>query len=450
VTASRHSQPDASRPSYKKPRSEHIDAAVEQRSSRQPAPQQRPQQQPRQPKRHPIASSASALRKAGVNFDFSRHDGFQPLAEDALAVLDSSCNSFVKREMKRAASMDRPACELTAKLQAAVSATWPGAVVICFGSRATGLAGAASDVDLVVVGVPDFANDPHPTVEVQLQALKKLLPCLEELPVKASIQKSSVPIIALEVTEGTAAGLKVDLSLQSARHSGIMAAQNICWLQAGLPALQPLTLILKELLRLHDLKSTYTGGLSSYALTNMVALFLLLSPMVRAERLVDAAAKGIAPPTAPPSSPAGSPIALATLLLEFLHFYGCLFDPATHALAWDRGINDEPVVVIGRRHHNGALAVHEHAPLLIFDALDATNNVGKCCYRFSLIQKVFRCAAVAGRASATAAAEAACQGVPPDAERIVSAMLAAADETSAPRAAGGEAPVGTEVKRASR
>lgn len=447
VAASKHAQADASRPSYKKPRSEHLDGCADQRPVRQPALQQRPQQQPRQPKRQPAGSSAGALRKGGVCFDFSRHDGYQPLAEDALAVLDSSCNSFVKREIKRAAAMDRPACELTAQLQAAVSATWPGAIVICFGSRATGLAGAASDVDLVVVGVKDLANDPHPTVEAQLQALKKLLPRLEALPVKASIQKSSVPIIALEVTEGTAAGLKVDLSLHSLRHSGIMAAQNICWLQAGLPALQPLTLILKELLRLHDLKSTYTGGLSSYALTNMVALFLLLSPMVRAERAADAAAaKGAAPPTALPPSPSGSPVALATLLLELLHFYGCLFDPAAHALAWDRGVHDEPVVVIGRRHSSGALAVHEHAPLLIFDALDATNNVGKCCYRFSLIQKVFRCAAAAGRAAATAAAESACKGVPPDAEGIVTAMLAAADGASAARAACEANTASTEVK----
>jgi hypothetical protein len=444
VATSKHSQTDASRPSYKKPRSEQVDEDGQERAVRQPAAQQRPQQPPRH-KRQPSGTSAGLLRKAGVRFDFSRH-AYEPLDEDAMAVLDSSCNSFVKREMKRAAAMDRPACELTAQLQVAVSATWPGAVVICFGSRATGLAGAASDVDLVVVGVPDLANDPHPTVEAQLQALKKLMPCLEALPVKASLQKSSVPIIALEVTEGAAERLKVDLSLHSARHSGIMAAQNICWLQAGLRALQPLTLILKELLRVHDLKSAYTGGLSSYALTNMVALFLLMSPMLRAERTAEAAAKGVPPPPTPPPSPAGSPIALATLLLELLYFYGCLFDPAAHTLAWDRGANDEPVVIIGKRSNTGPLAVHEHAPLLIFDALDATNNVGKCCYRFSLIQKVFRCAAAAGRAAATAAAESACKGVPPDAEGIVTAMLAASGEAGVAQATGGATAAAPGVK----
>jgi len=267
-------------------------------------------------------------------------------------------------------------------------------------------------------------------VETQLQALRKILPCLDSLAVKASIQKSTVPIIALEVTEGAAAGLKVDISVHTSRHSGIAAAQNVRWLQTGLPALRPLTLMLKELLRQHDLKSTYTGGLSSYALTNMVALFLLMSPMLRAEREAHAAAGNRATPPSLPTSPTGTSVPLATLLLELLHFYGSIFDPAVHALGWDRGHQDEPVVVVGRRHNCGPLAAFEQDPLIIFDPLNATNNIGKSCYRFSLVQQVFRNAATAARAAAAAAAESACDGVPPDREEIVAIMLAAANSDS--------------------
>ena len=66
------------------------------------------------------------------------------------------------------------------------------------------------------------------------------------------------------------------------------------WLHSALPPLQPLVLALKELLRRHELKSTFTGGLSSYALTVMVSHFLAnhakLNPGARSHSMWSVAA----------------------------------------------------------------------------------------------------------------------------------------------------------------
>jgi hypothetical protein len=53
------------------------------------------------------------------------------------------------------------------------------------------------------------------------------------------------------------------------------------WLHALLPPLAPLVVMLKALLHRHGLKSTFTGGLSSYALVILVARFLMDRPRLR-------------------------------------------------------------------------------------------------------------------------------------------------------------------------
>ena len=118
-----------------------------------------------------------------------------------------------------------------------------------------------------------------------------------------------------------------------------------------------------------------------YALTNMVASFLLMSPMLRAERNAHHNT-----PNAPPPPPA-APASLAILLLEFLHFYGSVFEPAVHALGWGRGRRDEPMVVLGRRQPAGSGAAgggYDHHPLLFFDPLNARFAFTRYCFTSKL------------------------------------------------------------------
>jgi hypothetical protein len=171
----------------------------------------------------------------------------------------------------------------------------------------------------------------------QLDALQALLPRVAGLPTvaSASINKSTVPVIALtaevpaapgkasgeaapaatrekcpadaaaatgarkaadegaQPADATAAGaagegackpsageaptmrLHVDISINTPQHRGLIAAEHVRWLHQQLPPLAPLVTVLKALLHRHNLKATYTGGLSSYALVTMVSRFLL-------------------------------------------------------------------------------------------------------------------------------------------------------------------------------
>ena len=387
----------------------------------------------------------------------------QPLqlpAAPALAALDRCLHGFVRRTMQQAQQVDAPALAMMARVQAEVAELWPGASVSCYGSRATGLACATSDVDLVVLGVPGLegyggvssgGGPPSSEMEAQLRALELLRRRLDAISgvTSTSIQKSTVPIIALTASPqdaaaaaaaaaatatataaGTEAGagagasaggsagsgsveLHLDISLYTSRHCGLLAAQHVRCLHQALPALQPLVLVLKELLRRHQLKTAYTGGLSSYALTVMAAHFLL-----------DASAPGgrggrarpplvTHEPPLPPGAPEPAPT-LATLLLSCLHFFGEVFDAKAHAVcAGYGGVDDLALGGFTLRAHR-ALEAFELHPLLVCDPVSPTNNVAKGCYRIAQIQKVFRQAAAAAIGAVNAAASASAAASTPE------------------------------------
>lgn len=359
----------------------------------------------------------------------------------ALAQVDRAVARFFVSTRDAAAALDGPATELMARVQTEVHAIWPRAIVNCFGSRATGLAGANSDVDLVVTNVPGLDSPPDGSLDVsngpmaaQLEALHKLLPRLSSVPsvASATVNRSSVPVIALtaEVSAPSAdadgaktslaaadggeqpagpAGetdappapkttLSMDVSFHTPQHRGLVAAGHVRWLLMHLPYLPPLVMLLKALLHKHGLKTTFTGGLSSYALVTMVARFLLdrhalgysrppqtpdepaptAPPMPPMPPAADAAApadhththatptltEGEAPREAPPTPapipqlPPGAPVAggmyvpvglsgpsgpsLGALLLELLTFYADVFEPSRHAILGSYGLFGAP------------------------------------------------------------------------------------------------------------
>merc|ERR1719238_350600 len=92
----------------------------------------------------------------------------------------------------------------------------------------------------------------------------------------------------------------MDLSFNTPQHRGLLAAQHVRWLHSQLPFLPPLVMLLKALLHKHGLKTTFTGGLSSYALVTMVSRFLLDRHVHRYARPPTLAEPPPPPPTAPP------------------------------------------------------------------------------------------------------------------------------------------------------
>ena len=62
----------------------------------------------------------------------------------ALELIDRSVGEFYHQTREAASALDGPATAMMRRVQAEVAAIWPSAVVTCFGSRATGLAGYAT------------------------------------------------------------------------------------------------------------------------------------------------------------------------------------------------------------------------------------------------------------------------------------------------------------------
>ena len=438
-------------------------------------------------------------------FEGYRSSLVQPSAA-AMARLDRMVGEYYRQAMRESSAMDGPAMQLMGHVQHAVSELWGSyARIACFGSRATGLACATSDVDLVVTGMPglDPATTPHlwrqapASVEDQCAALEDLRPKILKLPgvLSATINRAAVPVLAITAdvrflqqlepkprsgahdgarcnctSAATAADapttapesapaaapaaalLHLDISIHSERHRGLLAAQHIRWLCASLPPLAPLVIFLKGLLHKADLKSAFTGGLSSFALVLMVARFLIDRPMLRYTRwggaVVGGAVVGAVEPTsfsagcvAPDAalaalaaaatgsgeaSRAGSTHAvvggldcasqedakpsLGTLLLEVLGFYGQIFDPKRHAILGGVGMGAIPPAGcgfalrrdipchIGLCHSPFAMQprqpIHtdnpfDMQPLLCIDPVDSSNNAARACYRIAAVQKLF-------------------------------------------------------------
>jgi len=311
----------------------------------------------------------------------------------------------------------------------------------------------------------------------QLAALQQLLPRLEALPSvrSASINRSSVPIIALTATlpaanaggaaDGASVELQLDISLHSEIHAGLPAAQHVRMLHSLLPALQPLVLTLKQLLHRHGLKSAFTGGLSSYALVVLVSRFLLDRHALKFETLLrpSTAARNAAADSADATGATNTPLlppgaytpleqrSLGGLLLECMHFIGTVFDPQRHAVWSGRRPTRQHGPLIGTstleygfvcRDSSAELDAFALQPLVCADPVLQGNNVGKTCYRIGQIQRLFREAAAA---ALEASESAACR-----LEAVLAAASAKAEEAhgsnEAARALSVE--VGTEVATA--
>ena len=169
-------------------------------------------------------------------------------SQEALEVLDQSLMAFWRRARQEAGALDGLACTLIQRVEAEVCALWPCARLVCFGSRATGLAVASSDIDLVVTRVDGLEDGSAAVegvnlVELQLRTLRRLLPRLNSLPsvTSAVINKSAVPVINLSVRvpaasptagervawDGTTTTLLLDISIATPSHRGLAAAEHV-------------------------------------------------------------------------------------------------------------------------------------------------------------------------------------------------------------------------------
>ena len=88
-----------------------------------------------------------------------------------------------------------------------------------------------------------------------------------------AIPLARVPVIKLVAKDGKVP-IDITFSEFSTEHTGIGARNLVAHYVTTLPALVPLAVVLKTLLREHGLNNSFTGGLSSYCLVLMIISFL--------------------------------------------------------------------------------------------------------------------------------------------------------------------------------
>lgn len=107
---------------------------------------------------------------------------------------------------------------------------------------------------------------PLPLQKIKRQLYKS--PLSSDIRSQLVIRGARIPILKLSLHSG----LQVDVSI--CNDSGLKAVQYLQQACTTLPALRPLVLVLKLLLREHSLNDVATGGLGSWALANMVMAHL--------------------------------------------------------------------------------------------------------------------------------------------------------------------------------
>lgn len=277
------------------------------------------------------------------------------------------------------------------ELTRALQDIWPRARTRVYGSFATGLSLPSSDVDVVVwlppvrnlepideAGILEGRNGIKETVLQQATRLLSNQTWVRADSVKA-IENTAVPIISMvAVPRGAAADeadaaadasgsqridpqeVRLDVSFEAPKHKGFVTVELVRELTSRFPQLVPLTLVLKQFLQVRSLHHAYTGGLSSYCLLLLLTAFI--QELVEAEDTATLASPG-------------------RLLLDFLHYYGSVFDARRTAVSLRTGNHYPPRDTL-------------IDPLYIYDPLapdqDVGPNCGQNCFRILQVQRAFQ------------------------------------------------------------
>jgi len=154
--------------------------------------------------------------------------------------------------------------EAAGRLREYVQSRWPQAKVEIYGSHVTGLSLFSSDIDTVVMDTND------PKVIYSLGDGLNFMDWVVDIQV---IDKARVPIIKY-VDAPTQ--IAVDVSFDEA--SGIENTAMMHRYVQQFPAMPPLVIVVKFFLKQRGLDETYTGGIGSYVLANLVVSFLQQHP----------------------------------------------------------------------------------------------------------------------------------------------------------------------------
>ncbi|BDA45508.1 probable terminal nucleotidyltransferase 4B at N-terminal half [Coccomyxa sp. Obi] len=238
--------------------------------------------------------------------------------------------------------------------------------VFPFGSKASGLELWNSDIDVVILGVMEPSRDNLGYTEEEKYPVNNLLSKVVSL-LRASnsvrkafhIRSARVPIIKCTTVEG----VDIDVSVNGDR--GIRAAQFLIDEQARRPALRPLTLLIKAMLKVLGLGDVSQGGLGSFSVANMVIAHL---------QEEEKAGRGQEN--------------LGVSLLAFLLRYGRYFNYDYHMVATGRG------GIVSKSSVPGVELIHTHMGTRIFiEDADTLREIAGGTYYMDSVRETFRAAA---------------------------------------------------------
>lgn len=233
---------------------------------------------------------------------------------------------------------------------------WPECKVRVFGSFSTGLSLCNGDVDLAVLDVP---ARPGPAMKM----LADLLLADGAISWLEIIESAKVPIIKLRAQ---ASGLRADVCFNLP--DGLATSKFIRERCEEYPQMRPLLLFLKYFLLQRGLHETYTGGMGSYLLCNVVLHFLQRHPSKRDNRHYAATSLG-------------------HLLFDFMKYYGQEFKyESTGISVRDGGYTFDKTQRAwrGNRRAGGGACLSLESPL------GPPNDIGGPCFRMAILRNLFQ------------------------------------------------------------
>jgi non-canonical poly(A) RNA polymerase PAPD5/7 len=263
--------------------------------------------------------------------------------------------------------------------------------VLVFGSQATGLFLPSSDIDLVILtksgeevdepkegsggegsGGGDETDKKGSSLSSQ-SPLQRFASALREawyseLSYLEVIENTRIPLV--KCTHAPT-NISVDVSFDLPG-GGPPAARLMTTYLDALPALRPLTLVIKSFLAARGLNQPYTGGVGSFMVQVMIVAFLQ-------QRERDAVINRLRPT-----------LNIGSLLLEFFELFGLEFNYVTTGISIR---NDGFFFPKGAPTKREIFYSAERPHLLALEnPLDTTMDVGKSSFRIQIVQRAFKVA----------------------------------------------------------
>mmetsp|Transcript_14255 Transcript_14255/g.33651 ORF Transcript_14255/g.33651 Transcript_14255/m.33651 type:complete len:475 (-) Transcript_14255:68-1492(-) len=238
----------------------------------------------------------------------------------------------------------------------ACRALWPECQVRVFGSFFTGLSLPNGDVDIAVWDVPCSA----PTA---MKLLADHMLAEGEISWLEIIESAKVPVVKLR---SQSCGLRADVVINM--KDGMETSRFVRERLKEYPQMRPLLVFLKYYLLQRGLHETYTGGMGSYLLSNVVLHFLQRHPSHRDPQLWKSTSLG-------------------HLLFDLLKYYGQEFKYESQGISVLHGGHTFPKADRGwgsrKGGGKGGLSLSLESPL------DPNMDLGSPCFRIGVLKNLF-------------------------------------------------------------